>query len=60
MSDKELLTHTCAAMEAAAYGHWGAAIEEIFYLDGKGWQAMSGINEYFSTITYCPFCGVKL
>lgn len=41
-------------------GHFGAAIEEIWERADGSWQAMGGMNEYFSTIKFCPFCGVRL
>lgn len=59
MTVKTIPTHSCEQMANHEAGHFGAAIEEIFFSDGK-WQAMGGMNEYFSTIQFCPFCGVKL
>jgi hypothetical protein len=55
-----MMTHECAEKATAESGTYGAAIEDIFQKEDGSWWAMSGINEYFSQIDYCPFCGVKL
>lgn len=53
--------HTCEAMRLSEKGPYGAAVEVIFFNDDRHcWEAMAGMNEYFSTIKYCPFCGAEL
>lgn len=60
MTVKTETTHSCDAMKDHEAGHFGAAIEEIWERADGSWQAMGGMNKYFSTIKFCPFCGVRL
>jgi hypothetical protein len=55
----DLLTHRCEGFENQESGPWGPAVGDIFFMKGK-WQVEAGIHEYYSTIVFCPFCGVKL
>lgn len=57
--------HICKPMTQHEKGKFGAAVETIFYCHAgsdlpAGWWIVGGLNEYYSRITFCPFCGVQL
>lgn len=53
--------HICEEMKQSKDGHFGPAIADIFFDPSEqAWAASAGINEYYSSIIYCPFCGIRL